>query len=409
MIIRHTVSCSGCEAHILLRISVGLDDVQPFYFVCSKCNAATRGKLLIQYEPELDAKLEIESGEILAKEEDISQTISIHSNLPMKAEAKEMWDDGGSPFIMHFSGLGDNYYEFDARLKEFKEIAKNDWLKVQRWIGYYLDNNWSQFDLEYENIFKGSLGEPKEIWHRHDLLHRSLDFLFSFLWVDPYYPNMKKEWAELVVKGEKENLGITDYMEKEMNSGNVNKIQKEIFHCLSLFMKHRDAILPGLVIEMYEPERKERLIEELRLFRDEFSELRDLYISTFEACHDTLKFVMAINNIVFRGNADDFGSSPKTPNNMKKFEKLTSFNKSSLINNLPSWEANWNFLLNRKIRNAIGHNSVRHDLPSGLLILDDGTSLPYLEFVIMTLRLIHPLLLSANVLKTYCIASTMNN
>jgi hypothetical protein len=58
MIVRHVIECPGCKAIILLRVGVGLDLEQPFYFVCNRCNAITRGKQIISYENFEESKFE---------------------------------------------------------------------------------------------------------------------------------------------------------------------------------------------------------------------------------------------------------------------------------------------------------------------------------------------------------------
>lgn len=405
MICRYIVQCPGCNAKILLRISVGIDLEQPFYYVCGRCNAATRGKLLIWYEPRPGGKLELEAGKVLKENENPNQVITLHPDLPSKAEARDMREPGGSPFLMHFNILGNRFYEFEMRLRIFREVADRDWVNVRRWIGYYLDENWEQFDQERMRLLGKSREQLLQEWQRHDVIHRALDIMFMPLCLKPYYPIMKEEWCEVFSLAAKKPAKLKAFVRESVESGEIRNRQRDIFHCLELFIENRSGILPGLAADMY-PAGQRAALRELRLFREEFPQLRDLYIATFEICHHALKFVMGIINIVNRGSPDDFG--PKGPRGLGAFEKLANSQKAALLTSLPEWKKRWGDLLNRRIRNVIGHHSVRHDLPSGLLVLRDGSQITYLEFVVMTLRLVQPILLTANILKTFYVAFTLD-
>ena len=154
MISRFYVGCPGCSSKILLRLSVGRDTEQPFYYVCNKCNLATRGKLVIWYTPSPGGKLELEDGQEIGMVENPDQVINIHPDLPAIPGAKEMSSLGGSPFLMHHQLLKDKFEEFLQRLNSFREGIDTNWKSVRRMIGYYLDRNWEQFDNQGERILK---------------------------------------------------------------------------------------------------------------------------------------------------------------------------------------------------------------------------------------------------------------
>jgi hypothetical protein len=372
--------------------------------VCNKCNAVTRGKLVIWYKPKVGARLELEEGREIKETESSTQVITIHPDLPARADAREMWDEGGSPFIMHHQLLGARFSEFYRRLNTFRTVSGQDWLKVQRWIGYYVNCRWEDFDSEGKRIFEENWPSPVKEWMRHDFIHKALDTLFAPIWINLYYPTMKAEWCCLSGFPEGMPKAVKDFAKSSIQSGEIQEVQKEVFHCLDLFMENRSGLLPGLAAEMYTID-KEKSIQELRLFRDEFSQLRDLYVVTFETCHHVLKYVVAVNNIKKRGDCDDFGQAG--PKSIEAFEKLPNAKKIEFLADLAQWQENWPLVLDRNLRNAISHHRVHHDLTTGTLVFEQGEAIPYLEFVVKSLRLIHPILLVANVLKTMHIICTI--
>ncbi len=401
MICRYHVACPGCNSPIRLRISVGLDIEQPFYFVCKKCNASTKGKLVIRYEPTPDARLELEEGEMLSDEDEVSQTVNIHPDLPSICDAKEMWDEGGSPFIMQHQLLGDRFTEFYNRLGKYRGVCDRDWLKVKRWLNYYVNSRWDEYDAEGEKIFEEDWPQPNQEWHRHDCIHKILDVYFAPLWVNSFYVDMKTEWCGLFSFKSKTGKIIQKFVDESVSSGEIAVAQRDVFHCLELFVDNRSALLPALPALMYTGQ---DAIKELRLFRDDFSNLRDLYVTTFETCHKNLRYVLAVVNAIERGSVDDF-DAPKV-NKMSDFDKLVNARKVQLLLSSPIWKS-WELVFDRKLRNAIAHHSIRHDLSSGVLIDEEGHDIPYLEFVMKSLNLIHPILLMANVLKTLRVMNSM--
>lgn len=56
-------------------------------------------------------------------------------------------------------------------------------------------------------------------------------------------------------------------------------------------------------------------------------------------------------------------------------------------------------MLDRNLRNDIGHASARHELPTGMILRDSRAPLPYTLFVQRLHRVLHLMLANANVLK----------
>jgi hypothetical protein len=196
MINRYYVTCPGCDSTIVLRLSVGLEKEQPFYFVCDNCGAATRGKLVIWYEPHSGSRLELEEGSVLDHEVPHDQVVNINPSFPSIAEAGEIWEEGGSPFLMHRMLLGERFHAVNSQLNTFCQMKDKDWPKLRRLIGYYVDRNWEAFDSESRRIFEEELPKITDNWQRHDFIHRLLDVFLIPLCVNRYYLDMKVEWCK---------------------------------------------------------------------------------------------------------------------------------------------------------------------------------------------------------------------
>ncbi len=84
MIIRYQLKCAGCNSKIVLRVQIGIDSILPFYFVCQKCGAPTRGVLKIDYEQDPPTTtLTLDDTKLIDTYwENPEQTITIAPDLP---------------------------------------------------------------------------------------------------------------------------------------------------------------------------------------------------------------------------------------------------------------------------------------------------------------------------------------
>lgn len=80
---RCPVECPGCKDKIVLRLGVGQDVRQPFFYVCGRCRAATKGTLV--WEGGAETRVELEAGDVLDSYDGCTQTIHINPELAERA------------------------------------------------------------------------------------------------------------------------------------------------------------------------------------------------------------------------------------------------------------------------------------------------------------------------------------
>jgi hypothetical protein len=185
-----------------------------------------------------------------------------------------------------------------------------------------------------------------------------------------------------------------------------------VFDVLDLFVQRFDSWQMGMLRRLI-PDENLPLLDDLRLFRDEFDILRDLYQQAFETVCKTLRYPVAAQNTVQRNDPNDFGTVvPSTltrktnPSDLAAFEKLSNFEKLQYVLQIPGCEG-WVGLLDNKTRNAIGHGTVRHDLRSGLVISDNvPDGVPYLDVVADVYGIFDALSISAQVLRGIRVVSS---
>ena len=181
-------------------------------------------------------------------------------------------------------------------------------------------------------------------------------------------------------------------------------------HCLfdnvGRYIRLIGAVFPGFLCDLL-PDEHQPEVDRLRLFRDEYELLRDLYIQSFETCHKALRWVVGSHNASASGDPNVFtavpGMSPevsaRVPRELDAFSKLVSAKKREWLKALPVWDQHWDQIFDRHLRNDIGHASARHDLPAGVILREGRQPIPYTRFVQRVHRIVHALLACTNVLK----------
>ncbi len=409
MIARTHVRCPGCSKVIALRLSIGGPDTQPFYYVCVACGVATRGAIDASAPPKVALNLEDGEQLYLDKEPPDTQVVTVDSSIPLLGSAKELWDVGGSPFIYLHTILGNRLDLYVKGSGKFRGLIEADGKRIDRLITYYLDRNWSAFDAAVPEVWPDQ-NLPTLVWHRHDTMHRLLDLLTAPVWTADVYPRMKEAWNKVQNPACAHSAALLVATRTAVATSELIDLQNELFDCFRLWIRNHDAWMPGFTMNLMPEPRAQ--YGDLRVYRDDFPALRDLYIRVFEACHSALPFLMGRLNVSTRGSIDAFVHPPelsakRQPKTVAAFHKLTSWERALYLRGLPVWETAWTETLDRGLRNKIGHAKVRHHLQSGELRVQGEDSVPYSAFLAKTHLLIFPLLAVMNAVKLTLIHGAM--
>jgi hypothetical protein len=415
-IARYPVECPGCKTGIVLRLGVGHEKRQGFFYVCPKCQAATKGALI--WDGGAHTRLELADGRKLRSEKTCTEVVSINPEIPAFAEAKSMAEPGGSAFITFYQWLGpDGIMQYQRAFYQMKHFVRSDWKRLSRLSTYYLNHDWDHFDKTIGQLVpKGESDLPVE-WKRDHETHYLYDVFFGPMWAlqpDKHFMEMKAAWNALWSADRPHFNEIVSFAQAEIKTPAFTNTQKELFEQLGRYVDLINAMFPGLLCDLL-PDKYQPQIDQLRLFRDEYELLRDLYIQSFETSHKVLRWVLGTVNADIHGDPNKFvpppGMNPEVakrpPKNLSVFTKSSSANKREWLVLLPEWHKRWDIILDRHLRNDIGHASARHQLPTGLIQRDGRPPLPYTRFVQKAHRILHPLLACANVLKIMRIYAAM--
>jgi hypothetical protein len=420
-IVRYPVECPGCKVGIILRLGVGHEKRQGFFYVCPKCQAATKGALI--WTGGADTRLELADGRKLRSEQRCTEVVSINPEIPAFADAKSMAEPGGSAFLTFFQWLGpDGIQDYQRAFYQMRHLIDSEWKGLSRLSTYYLNRDAHHFDKALRALLpKGKrlspAGLPTADQERDHVVHYLYDLFFAPMWAlhpEKHFIELKTSWNALWSPDRPQFRQMVSFARAEINTPAFINTQKDLFEQIGRYVELIAAMFPGLLCDLLSDTHQAR-IDNLRLFRDEYELLRDLYIQTFETCHKSLRWVIGAVNTDEHGDPNKFvpipGMNPDAaknpPKNLAAFAKLSSARKREWLVLFPEWHKRWDALLDRHLRNDIGHASARHQLSTGLIQRDGRPSLPYTRFIQKTHRILHPLLACTNALKIMRIYAAM--
>jgi hypothetical protein len=89
--------------------------------------------------------------------------------------------------------------------------------------------------------------------------------------------------------------------------------------------------------------------------------------------------------------------------------RLSNYEKLAYLHEWPVMSGGMNAMLDSKLRNALSHNSVRHDLRAGLIVDDHGVIMSYFELAAAVFKLNTALHILMNILHSVRMAPTQKS
>ena len=186
MVLREYILCAGCAAKTELKVQVGSDELQNFYFICEKCDAVANGVLKVDFKaspPKIHLRIE-DSEATKAFEGNPDQTIIVSTDFPCPIRRGRVTDFSAFLENVKLTGHGEKIAEYGKRLGMFRSFMASDWNKLKRLLTYYVKRNWALFDKEWAVIYPNEY-VPKNDFERHDFIHRTLEMFFIPLLPEP--------------------------------------------------------------------------------------------------------------------------------------------------------------------------------------------------------------------------------
>ncbi|GGL86568.1 hypothetical protein GCM10009706_26590 [Curtobacterium citreum] len=385
MIMRFPLRCVGCETAFTARVGVAPTDLTRFYLLCPTCGLPIHGRSTGQELEQL--RVEFDDAEKIAGDGTDQPVVTIDPSVPARSDAD--WNSGFGSFTMmtfHFL-LGDAVSEYFDDVGTAQTAALEGWKSVRRIGRYYLDGSWVFFDKIGRETFPD--WEPKTTdYERAAQMFRAVGAVTEQ--VVGSRADRTAKFMERYLLKHRAALRTPAYVEllqADLAEGRIGTLQRDVFAQVDTFLRSYDAWSLGRLPRFLNVASKASL-EDLTLFRDDFTQLRDLYQQGFELVCKTTRYMVAAQNTIKRGDPNDFGTATpagvgekQRPKTLKGFDKLPNASRLAYAAIVPGWEG-MTELLNNRTRNAIGHATAHHDLRTGTIVSDvDPSGTQYLDFV----------------------------
>ncbi|MGK3958336.1 hypothetical protein ACLKOZ_19340 [Arthrobacter sp. R4] len=412
MISRYHLKCPGCEEVFIARLGVEPTSGTRFYLPCPHCRLPIRGSMS---GTELENhRIDIECDVLNGSDPELPGTpvVTINPFVPSLYEADSFAPTGAFPTMTLVQILGDDVFtKFESERHTALEAGRAMWPHVRMLFQYYLQGNTQMFSRIAKQKF-GLDWDPSTSHERTSVAYQALGTATTMI------TGSTGTTSERVIGrfSRKHTAAMNrhrDHLLAFRRRGQAAAaLERDLFTELNRFVEQHESWEMGLLGRFVGPEEKVAF-DELVLYRDEFSTVRDLYQHGFELACKCLWPLVAAQNTVKRGSPDDFGEDhpdsvpvKDRPRSLEKYDTLSNARKIAYVTQVPGWES-FADLLNNRRRNTIGHATAHHDLQTGLVVSDhDPSGMTYLEFLSETLGVFEALSTLAQVFRASRVASS---
>jgi hypothetical protein len=409
MITQIYIHCPGCCAPLRVRLGMAPTRGTRFYVPCPVCQLPIKG---YSSGTELtNHRVEFQDASIESPFADNAcSTVTIDPNVPLRYDAASIFEWGSSPNIAFAQITQDNAVPALKAANALRSAAAQ-WSGFRHFYEYYLAEQWVLFDSSGRALYGEHWPDQPTPLQRESLAQTPFMLLLLPTQVEEHGSHLFRRFSEAHLDG----VAVPAYRAfaaEEVQAGRVRAEMRRTFDVIDSFLREDESWASGVIRWSVDPSID---LSSLRLCRDEFPLLRDLYQQAFEATAKSLRYVVASINQAQRGSPTAFPAaapagvarpSAHPVRTFAKFDKLVTADKLAYVYADPEWQRWLSPLLDRQTRNAIGHNSVRHDLRKGFVVTDRGDSIAYFDFVGKVYRMTYVLTVVTQVLRSFQVLGT---
>ena len=382
MVSRYYVRCPGCERAFAARIGAEPTDLTKFYIPCPYCQLPIRGRMTGQ---ELEEHRVVLDAEIIAEAAAPAdaRVVTINPFVPSRYDADSHDRLGAFPMMTLISLMSsESLQDFMQDSGAAAAVIGQFWPSTEMLFEYYLDSNWAMF----EKVAKTKLELDEVGTTRHE--RSTVAYQYLAVVTLGVVGQTGARGRKIIDRYSRKHLAS---IEKESyrtllrdRDSESRRLEREVFDALSHFIDNYPSWSMGRLVRLVE----EGGLDDLTLYRDEFTLVRDLYQQGFELACKCLWLLVAAQNTIKRGDPNLLGEAHpesvpagKRAKTLTQFDKLPNAYKLAYAGLVPGWDSLSELLSNQR-RNTIGHATARHDLRVGRVVSDkDPDGINYLEFL----------------------------
>lgn len=384
MVINYVTKCLSCENEFVLRVTVGLSRNPKFRLNCPYCDLELHGEITLNYrknDGSLDynhfiPEIRISNAEIIHKPNENKNTkyVTIFTDLPILRN-KYVSDDGTPlnlwrPTHQAMIELKENTPYVIQGINNFYSLPENDFYLIKNAYNQYKKNN---FNKAKEILEKITPEVPSDI----SRIPSTCSLCYQIFFV-----GLLGKWEILnehikIIEDIKSNH-IDKIFEVPQNIQKLNVIESlinEYFDLVNQIFDCKEIICMARYFDFIDLENQDKHFISID-YPDKFF---NLYEQLCEYAHNIIKIEIGYLNIKNRGDINLFKDN-KFPNYEKYFKKAKLFDSLDLINEEKEVGENYNYVIDRNIRNGIAHKKISFSSDGQELIIRKDNKIINIEY-----------------------------
>lgn len=352
--------CEVCEAVTIVRVQVGWLDWHPMIIPCGRCGILISGT----------AKFDQRHGKTDYEFNNAVEIVEVRPDYYLEVSGEiptdllKTWEGGTfvwspPPFFQVLQSMGqERYEEFKAKTLGFLYSLKNQWPTVRR-----INELWNSRRTEFL---------PAEV-HRHldrkqfpmsnnaEMLRgvHQINLIFFMPLLETNYFEHATETLMPALRSaaDKSSVGFLELHDDFGQKGLLLHYEESLFDRLENFVEIFRLIIPAFAVQFYRhPPADNKGVTTAR-----FDDLKHYYADTYETLGEVLTIVVALDNLLIRGNYKAMRSVRGDTVTLDDFLARTKGERLQFLDGEePFGEILFSHLDNR-LRNAIAHNSYTYD------------------------------------------------
>lgn len=398
MIVRIHIKCNHCESVIMLRIGVGSKNREPFQLACDNCSQQINATLVTDQAKGNIIDIEL-TGAIQTDEQDYSQLFTYHPHFvtPDIGTPEERL----SPFIAAFTRYEneDDLFKRTQRLVSFEQLSDEYISELGRLIRNYKDKDWGNFTNGLEKHIPKGLPLNNQIDYDIAIFYLTEDSLSPIIHSENNIDimNFIGDYISSIQAASSETFSL---LLTELDSANyLSEILNESLELLANFHKI-SAEFRSVIIEWNPDDPNQTFPSSTHVTgKVGFDDIKSLYVDGYELICRSITIIISLINLDIRGNSSIFPHHPTNNPNRPFASGISSFHqkpnapKKDILFENPQFHTLISESLDSKLRNAIGHNTIKYDPKNGNItypIDRTGTiqTISYGQFLFSILRLV---------------------
>lgn len=352
------VKCKVCGSITRIRLQIGFRKEHPVVLSCGKCRTSLLGHVTFGQETtKLDFKFD--NANIINYCENEDYLVECSGEFPVekqcKVESSERYDI--TPFIRTISRMRNNeaYIEFRDSIDMLDGTAKK-WKDYKRILDLF--QNQSIYVIqEIQKIFEGHFFQCRDELEVLRAVH--------LIEVMGFYSSLKKEitknpsfYSGILQLNTKQTKKLIEFLNTH-DGYHLEEMQSLIYKLLDEFIEVYQALIPALSLQYCKDDVVDFEVEGSTT--STFDMIKPFYLDVYEALGNLLIIPVALNNIKYRGDFDKLAPNNLKAQSLEDFIKLAKGKRYQLCIENEMYTGELGIIVNKKIRNAIGHNDVLYD------------------------------------------------